>query len=127
MEPKKEGEDIVPDFEPHTKPDFGPPPTPRNKRLEKVNSDTNTVIQLNNLINTSDLSEIDQKLCENMEKNSEGTYSCKLCSKTAKDKTHMKYHVETHMDGLSFPCNTCGKDFRSRNAFSSHISKKRCK
>ena len=89
-----------------------------------------TSIQLNNQllsINTTDLSEIDEKLCENMEKHLDGTYSCKICGKTTKDKTKMRFHVETHMEGLSFPCNTCGKEFRSRNALKTHIYRKLCK
>ena len=117
-EEKKEEEEIVLDFEPYSKPKY--------KKLEKVKSDANTVMQLNTLIDSSDFSEIDQKLYENMERNSDGTFSCKVCSKTAKDKTHMKYHVETHMKGLSYPCITCGKDFRSRNALSCHTSQKKC-
>ena len=94
---------------------------PKYKKLEKVKSDANTVMQLNTLIDSSDFSEIDQKLYENMKRNSDGTFSCKVCSKTAKDKTHMKYHVETHMKGLSYPCITCGKDFRSRNALTLYL------
>ena len=122
-EKEEEEEEIVPDFEPHPKPNFSPS-IPRVKRQEKVKSDPDTAIQLNNSIDNFD---IDQKLYENMERNSDATYSCKLCSKTARDKTHMKYHVETHMDGLSFPCNACGKEFRSRNACNTHVYQKRCK
>merc|ERR1712126_804151 len=84
---------------------------------------TFTSIQLNNQIqplDTNDLEEIDQKLYEHMEKNSDGRYSCKICSKTALDKTNMKFHVETHMEGLSFPCNTCGKEFRLRKSLKTH-------
>ena len=29
-------------------------------------------------------------------------------------------HVEIHIDGLSFPCQICGKTFRSRQSFSQH-------
>jgi len=125
-EGKKEEEEIVLDFEPYSKPNFDPPAKPKYKKLEKVKSDAKTVMQPNTLIDSSDFSEIDKKLYENMERNSDGTFSCKVCSKTAKDKTHMKYHVETHMEGLSYPCINCGKDFRSRNALSCHTSQKKC-
>ena len=128
----EEEEKTIPDFEPP--PSFGP--SPLIQRPEKVNpkqikSDVdNTVIQLNNEnqpLDTSNLADIDNKLYENMLKNSDGTYSCKLCNKTLPYKTHMKFHVETHMEGLTFPCNTCGKEFRSRNTFRAHFSKNRCK
>ena len=67
-----------------------------------------------------DLIDIDQKFYENMEKNTSGKYSCKICSKTNLDKTNMKYHVESHMEGLSFRCDICGKELRSRLSFRLH-------
>ena len=118
---QEEVEEIIPTVD---------PPTRKPEKPEKVEIFTNnTPIQMSNQsisLNTTDLNEIDEKLCENMEKHSDGIYSCKICSKTMKDKTKMRLHVETHMEGLSFPCNVCGKEFRSRNAFKTHISKKRC-
>jgi len=78
----------------------------------------NNIIQINS--KSANLSELDQMLFENMEKNSDGTYSCKMCPKTMKVKTHMKFHVETHIGGLAFPCDTCGKEFRLRETRRSH-------
>ena len=72
------------------------------------------------LTNSDDTSELDQKLYEYMEKNSDGKYSCKLCGKVMKTKAHMKLHVETHIEGLSFSCNICGKEYRSRNSLGFH-------
>ena len=80
-------------------------------------------LQLNNQIhpiNNMDLTELDQKLYENMEKNSDGTYSCKFCGKMIPNRYNMKFHVESHMEGLSYPCHTCGKEFRSRDSLKSH-------
>jgi len=88
-----------------------------------------TSIQLNSQIvqplalGTTDFSEVDERLYQNMERNSDGSYSCKVCSKTVPKKTHMKFHVETHMEGLSFPCNTCGKEFRTRHLLKNHYSR----
>jgi len=75
-------------------------------KIEKVILEQpKTLIPLNNQMEPIDTSEIDQKLFENMEKNSEdGTYSCKICRTTNPNKTRMKFHVETHMEGLTFPC-----------------------
>ena len=48
---------------------------------------------------------------------------CKECGKEG-DATDIKRHIETnHLEGVSVPCNFCGKIFRSRNALSGHISK----
>ena len=50
------------------------------------------------------------------------SWKCTVCGKTAKTRQHMKMHVETHMEGLSYPCNKCGKVSRSSNQFNTHIS-----
>ena len=71
-------------------------------------------------IDTTDLTEIDEKLFENMEENSDRTWSCKICSKILPVRNNMKLHVETHVEGLSFPCNICGKIYRSRNVLRNH-------
>ena len=79
-------------------------------------------------VDNNDLKEIDKKLYENMERNSDGMWCCTICNKVvSKIKTLAKYHVEIHMDGLSFPCNTCGKEFRTRNAVRVHASVNKCK
>ena len=45
-------------------------------------------------------------------------YICRICGKTAKGKDwgtakkDMRRHIETHMEGLSYSCNQCGKVFR---------------
>merc|ERR1712126_98032 len=125
-EEKVESEDYE---EEKTMPDFEP--SPRIRTVKKVQqampevAANETTILLNNQIqpiDSNDLSEIDQKLYENMVRNSDGRYSCKICSKANMHRTQMKFHVETHMEGLTFPCNTCGKDFRSRNSLRVHLS-----
>ena len=59
------------------------------------------------------LHELDQKLLEHMERDvTTRNYCCKLCGKTMMEKQNMKFHVESHIEGLSFPCNVCGKEFR---------------
>ena len=67
---------------------------------------------------------IDAKIAEKMLKENDGTFSCLLCGKFGvKQRAQIKYHVETHLEGLSFPCQHCSKTFRSRNAL--HIHKNR--
>ena len=69
----------------------------------------------------SNIEEIDTKIAESVLKDIDGTFVCKLCGKSGvKQKIQMKYHVETHLEGLSFPCQHCGKTFRSRNALQIH-------
>ena len=75
--------------------------------------------------NNSDIStkEIDEKLSEYIVKGEGGVYTCEYCGKTARDSFNMRRHVETHMEGLSFPCQSCDKIFRSRHSLATHKSK----
>jgi len=74
--------------------------------------------------------EIDQKIEEHLVRTEDGTYSCGFCGKAGNptlkswnQRQNMRNHVETHMEGLSFPCQSCDKTFRSRNAASAHKSR----
>ena len=65
--------------------------------------------------------EIDEKIMEYIVRGEDGNYSCGYCGKVGDKKiTNMKNHVETHMEGLSFPCQSCGKTFRSRDVLRKH-------
>ena len=64
-----------------------------------------------------------EKILENI-RVVDGLLMCALCGKTAKQKAKgdLKRHVETHIEGLSFPCNHCGKLFTTRNSLHHHVS-----
>ena len=69
--------------------------------------------------------ELDEKIKGYIYKNDgSGTkkYGCAICNKLSRDFNDSKKHVEVHFDGLCFPCQTCDKTFRSRNALKSHRS-----
>ena len=71
------------------------------------------------------IEEIDAKIAEYIIRTNDNFYSCKFCGKSGvKARTDMKKHVETHLEGLSFPCQHCGKTFRSRNALQLHNSRR---
>ena len=79
------------------------------------------------------LDEINQRIDMNMSKNEDGFYTYLylygICGKVGVEKdiknrkVNMRNHVETHMEGLSFPCQSCDKTFRSRNSLNFHKSK----
>ena len=51
----------------------------------------------------------------------DGVWTCLHCGKTtAQQKNNIRFHVETHMDGLCYTCNICNKDFRSQNILKCH-------
>lgn len=53
---------------------------------------------------------------------SEGQWSCTVCGKADKKNTNIINHIEAkHIDGVSHPCNQCGKLFRSRHSLVQHI------
>ena len=56
---------------------------------------------------------------------SDGQWSCTICGKTdtTNSKQRVSNHIEAkHIEGVSHPCNQCGKQFRSRHSLSQHIS-----
>ena len=81
-------------------------------------------------LNTTEMSEIDAKLMEYLEPLDVGHFRCTICGKDstgqtrtrtmAERKANMKKHVETHIEGLSYPCQLCGKEFRSKGSLSNH-------
>ena len=55
-------------------------------------------------------------------------WQCVKCNKYSKTKANLKKHVEIHLEGFSFPCEYCDKDFKTRNSLNHHIhTNKSCK
>jgi hypothetical protein len=70
----------------------------------------------------SDIEDIKAKINSLTEKTIEGVYRCTVCGKTRRDKTDIGRHIETHIEGVSYPCNMCNKVSRSSHALNCHIS-----
>ena len=78
-----------------------------------------------------DISELKRTIEQYIERDPEGKFTCTLCGRKgvgeAKNaRSNLERHVETHLEGLSFPCQLCGKTFRSTNTFKTHKYKNRC-
>ena len=76
--------------------------------------------------NIQSMEDLDQKVKESYSKNSDGSYVCHHCAYTitsSRNMTHMKDHVETHFEGLEFPCTLCETILRSRNSLRHHIKR----
>ena len=67
-----------------------------------------------------DITEVDERIYQLIEKR-EGKHHCKACDYSSKHTGHIREHVETHIDGLSYPCQFCDKTFRSRNNLRQHL------
>ena len=75
-------------------------------------------------VSSADVSEAKKIVQQYMETLDDGSVKCTICGKvnTGKcRKAHLENHIETHLEGLSFPCHLCGKTFRSKNAFNVHV------
>ena len=92
---------------------------PVNKTIKNQNE---RIISLQSF-EFENIEELDYKIEEMIEKLPDRTFQCKTCGKVypSKNRTHLFHHVETHIDGLSFPCQHCDKSFRSRNSLRTHI------
>ena len=53
----------------------------------------------------------------------DGVFTCKVCGKTSNKKFVLQNHMETHIKGLSLPCQQCGKTFRSTASLKNHSYK----
>ena len=69
------------------------------------------------------LEELDQKVEESYSKDSNGLFSCHHCGKSTVRKSNIKEHVETHFEGLEFPCTLCDTILRKRNSLRHHIKR----
>ena len=53
---------------------------------------------------------------------------CTVCGKEIKGKSwglekfHMRDHIETHIEGLSYPCNQCGKVTKTSSSLRTHMT-----
>ena len=77
-------------------------------------------MNLNFTLDTQEESEIKSKISEMLQK-VDGNLACTVCGKVGRDVRNMRRHAETHIDGLSYPCNICDKTFRSKNALNCHV------
>ena len=103
-------------------------------RLNTKLEDQSQVVPINSEIRTSipnfvsgDFAALDSKVKSMMEKSqnldSSGTkraYICKVCGKEGAGIA-IRDHIEAnHLEGVSLPCNVCGKVFRSRSRLRKH-------
>ena len=49
-------------------------------------------------------------------------WTCTVCGKVAKCKSHIREHIESHITGLSYQCNLCDKASKTSAALRTHIS-----
>ena len=73
----------------------------------------------------SSIEDVKMKVLEYYGKDEAGNSGCKICGKVMRGKNHtqdMKRHIETHLDGITYSCRICGKQFRSSHSLRYHKS-----
>ena len=69
---------------------------------------------------SSNIEELDSTIENEISRTSDGFWQCRRCPQITKKKSNIKEHVVSHIEGLSFPCQSCGKKCRSRQALRFH-------
>ena len=77
-------------------------------------------------IDPNDRIEVENKINEMIETQrykGKSMYVCKKCGKKTHDRSNIKRHCETHIDGLQYKCHKCSKILTTKNAHSKHMKR----
>ena len=53
----------------------------------------------------------------------DGALECLACDYATKDRSNIKKHIDKHIEGLSYTCRVCSKEFPTKTAQLSHMKK----
>ena len=93
-------------------------PTTQRRQYSRTTSNNAKKIDVSSL--TSE--ETEEKMKELYQKN-DSTWRCLACDYTNTRESQMKRHIETHIDGLSYTCTLCNKEFRLKMSLDCHLSR----
>ena len=60
------------------------------------------------------IGDLDQHIETMYTRNEDSFFICHECDRSFKNRSHVREHVESHIEGLSFPCHSCNFIARSR-------------
>ena len=98
---------------------------PGKTKVEVPNTVVSTQSQGTQIVtHATDMADLNDKL-DSMVDKLNGIWTCTVCGKSSKSNSRndMRRHAETHVEGMSHPCNYCDKTFRCSNALRMHIRK----
>ena len=98
-----------------------------NIEQNKINQENNAMVLVDSKqAANADIEGLRVQINSMMEQVSDGEikWKCNVCGKTAKTKQDIGRHIESHIEGISYPCNQCGTVSRSSNSHKTHMSQK---
>ena len=101
--------------------------SPAQANLYAIRNHEGQLVSMDNQTKSSnEISYGTQMDIEAMMYKNDGRWNCKTCKFNSKDKSHLREHVQAHMD-LEFPCSLCGKILRSSHVLRMHNKKQHSK
>ena len=92
-------------------------PKPAEKVSPSSTDDDVKDINISQVIAVEESRVIDMSMKEGKPRN----HHCQLCERTFLTLSHLKEHMIQHTRVYPFNCTTCGKGFRRKNIFESHV------
>ena len=103
---------------------------PQYKEIKRYEPDHRQFENYGTLVSTGSQAkmpvEIDKdvaRIVDEMIGKEDNFWNCTVCKFKSMNRSNLKEHVETHIEGLEYPCNNCGKIMRSSAAFRIHLKK----
>ena len=93
----------------------------RTKETVQVQVSAETARKVEAMLTQVQVSEETARKVEAMIKKQDGLWTCLVCNLRSSKNCHLKEHVETHIEGLQYPCNNCGKVLSTRKARRRHM------
>jgi len=91
--------------------------------VQKILADRHSKYPGNKIVVTNETSneEIDKIIWDSIAKIKKGMYICKVCGKIQNKSKQLPEHIESHhIVGKSYPCDNCGKNYKTRNSLRGH-------
>ena len=91
--------------------------------VQKILADRHSKYPGNKIVVTNETSneEIDKIIWDSIAKIKKGMYICKVCGKIQNKSKQLPEHIESHhIYGKSYPCDICGKKYKTRNSLRGH-------